>query len=1187
MQGIIDEEVDKMLAEGVIEPSNSPWSSPIVLAKKKDGKHRFCIDFRKVNEVTRKDAYPLPFINVILDKLRRARYISTIDLKSGHWQVPLTPSSKPITAFTVPSRGLYQFRVMPFGLHSAPATFQRLMDRVIGPELDPYCFAYLDDIVVLGETFEQHLEVLQEVFRRLRAANLRLNPDKCQFGRRSLTYLGHVVTAAGIRTDPDKVAAIRQLATPKTLRQLRRFLGMASWYRRFIPDFSRIAAPLNRLLKKGGRWDWTSEQDAAFNTLKDSLSAAPVLACPDFGKPFVLQTDAADTGLGVALTQYVDGGDHVIAYASRSLTKPEQAYSTTEKECLAVVWGIEKMRPYLEGYRFTVLTDHQSLKWLQPIKDPTGRLARWAISLQQHDFDIRYRKGVLNRVADTLSRQPAATEDETTPEDLFALEDAPGCNWYNRMRQEVEKDPTAHPDYCIRNERLHRHFWDMSDSTEPELSGPWKLCVPKPARAAVLRECHDNPTAGHLGIAKTTARLALWYYWPGMFREAAQYVRNCPSCQRYKTPQQQPPGKMYPTPNRQPWETVSTDLVGPLPRSSRGNCYVVVMQDRFTKWVQCRAVRKATARAVTQALYEDVITRFGCPVTVISDNGTQYTGGTFRTFLRELGIVHRLTPPYTPQANPVERTNKTQKTMVAQFCEADQKKWDARLPELMFALNTSRHESTKYTPALLNFGRELVVPNAVHRPTPGNAAADPPADPSADTAADPPADTTADEVNEAADAVHHSERLRLLKDTFELVRVNLARAFAKQSKHYNLRHREWRCHLGDRVLKRDHPLSSGAKGFAAKLAPKYSGPYTITKVLSPVVYNLRSPSGQKILRVHIKDLKPYRMTEPPTDCLTIYRMPNPRAPPAPADLPSAKQQRRRRQAGQAELAQAARRAAHQLQQWLRRTPRTLQDGKRRARNPPRTGPTASGEHLLPPQTRPAASICWIDGVDRRALPRLTGESSGPGTPMDLTVRRRQQDPTPPLPLPSLPLPRVPDRTPPTSTPTGPPTSTPTGPPKAPPTGSPPEQTLQPANHPPKATTAPTATTVEGITGVFPARTNRRSTGRPAVSRRNASPTAPTPEGQADPHRETHSSVCPVRGDTSGLGTVTGPRTPPPPPDCTRFVRPSTDRRAPLRYAVTAPQTPPDLTRCAPPNPGNTSAGPPPSPTMNLPDRQHN
>jgi transposase InsO family protein len=487
--------------------------------------------------------------------------------------------------------------------------------------------------------------------------------------------------------------------------------------------------------------------------------------------------------------------------------------------------------------------------------------------VKQHDFDIRYRKGVLNRVADALSRQPATAKDETTPEGLFTLEGAPGCSWYTKMRREVEQNPAAYPDYCIQGDRLHRHFWDMSDSTEPELSDPWKLCVPKPARAAVLKECHDNPTAGHLGIAKTTARLALRYYWPGMFREAAQYVRKCPSCQRYKTPQQQPPGKMYPTPNRQPWETVSTDLVGPLPRSSRGNCYVVVMQDRFTKWVQCRAVRKATARAVTQALYEEVITRFGCPVTVISDNGTQYSGTTFRTLLQELGITHRLTPPYTPQANPVERTNKTLKTMVAQFCEADQKKWDARLPELMFALNTSRHESTKYTPAMLNFGRELVVPNAVHRPAPGNAAAD------------PPADTAADEVKEADDAVHHSERLRLLKDTFELVRVNLARAFAKQSKYYNLRHREWRCHLGDRVLKRDHPLSSGAKGFAAKLAPKYSGPYTITKVLSPVVYNLQSPSGQKILRAHIKDLKPYQLPDPPADIDNTTTLVYPQVPP--------------------------------------------------------------------------------------------------------------------------------------------------------------------------------------------------------------------------------------------------------------------------------------------------------------------
>jgi transposase InsO family protein len=406
------------------------------------------------------------------------------------------------------------------------------------------------------------------------------------------------------------------------------------------------------------------------------------------------------------------------------------------------------------------------------------------------------------------------------------------------------------------------------------------------------------------------------------------------------------PAGVDPTPNRQPWETVSTDLVGPLPHSSRGNCYVVVMQDRFIKWVQCRAVRKAAARAVTQALYE-VITRFGCPVTVISDNGTQYSGGTFRTLLQELGIAHRLTPPYTPQANPVERTNKTLKTMVPQFCEADQKKWDARLPELMFALNTSHHESTRrYTPALLNFGRELVIPNAVHRPAPGNAAAD-------------------DEVKETDDAVHHSERLRLLKDTFELVRVNLARAFTKQSKYYNLRHRKWRCHPGDRVLKRDHPLSSGAKGFA----PKYSGPYTVTKVLSPVVYNLQSPSGQKILRNHIKDLKPYQMPELPAEFTNICRMPNQRIPPPPNGLQSVRQQLDRRLAGQADLMQAAQRAALKIRERFRRAPRNPQEGRTENRttrdvrsmsappqpNPMPVGPTASGEASSLPQTSKPSS----------------------------------------------------------------------------------------------------------------------------------------------------------------------------------------------------------------------------------------
>lgn len=835
MQEIINVEVNKMLAGGIIEPSNSPWSSPIVMVRKKDNTFRFCIDFQKINERSQKDAYPLPFINAILDKLRKARYISTIDLKQGYWQVPLTESSKPITAFTVPGRGLFQFKVMPFGLHAAPATFQRLMDRVIGEDLD-YCFAYLDDLIVLGTTFEEHLRNLKEVFRRLKAANLRLNPEKCQFGKRSLKYLGHLVTPQGIRTDPDKVAAILTIPAPTNVRALRRFLGVASWYRRFVKNFSQIAAPLNKLLKKKSRWQWNQEQEQAFDTLKNCLTQAPVLTCPDFTRPFILQTDASDRGIGVALIQNHSDGDHVIAYGSRTLTATEKKYSVTEKECAAIVWGIEKMRPYLEGYHFTVVTDHQSLKWLHSMKSPSGRIARWAMYLQQFSFDIKYRKGVLNKIADALSREPLSTsnkEEELDP--LCIVDGAPfTCPWYAAKKAAVLANPKAFPDYCIRNDRLYRHFFDVSDSTETEFSDPWKLCVPKPMRDQVMKENHDLPTAGHLGIAKTSARIALRYYWPGMFRDTAKYVRSCFSCQKYKTLQSQLPGKMHPSKNSAPWDTVSTDLIGPLPRSSRQNSYLVMFQDRFTKWTVCRPIRKATSKAVTQAFYEDVIMRFGCPNTVITDNGTQYTGQPFKVLLEELGIQHRLTPPYTPQANPVERTNKTTKTMIAQMCETDQRKWDSCLPELMFALNTARHDSTGFTPALLNFGRELQPPRGLFKETQSEESKEP----------------------SQGEIEKYSGRIKRIAETYELVRVQLGRAFTNQSKHYNLRRREVKYHVGDKVYKKEHTLSSATKGVANKLSPKFSGPHTVTRVISPVVYDLKSGTGKVFRRIHIKDLKP-------------------------------------------------------------------------------------------------------------------------------------------------------------------------------------------------------------------------------------------------------------------------------------------------------------------------------------------
>jgi len=390
MHAVINKEVEEMLEQGVIEPSDSPWSSPIVVVRKKDGKHRFCIDFRRVNDVTHRDAYPLPQVTATLDKLRGARYLSTLDLENGYWQVPLTPESRPITAFTVPGKGLFHFRVIPFGLHSAPATFQRLLDTV--------------DIIVISRTFSEHIELLAETFRRLREAHLRLNPEKCKFCVEQLKYLGHVVGRDGIRTDPEKVSAVAEWSEPTTIKQIRQFLGMASWYRRFIGNFSTIAAPLTQLTRKNAQWKWGDEETIAFRALKERLISAPVLACPDFTRRFFLQTDASSTGLGAVLTQRYEESDRVIAYASRTLNAAERNYSATELECLAVIWSIRRMRNYLEGYDFTVITDHQALKWLRKIDSPTGCLGRWALELQQYNLEVQYRRGTLNRVANALSR---------------------------------------------------------------------------------------------------------------------------------------------------------------------------------------------------------------------------------------------------------------------------------------------------------------------------------------------------------------------------------------------------------------------------------------------------------------------------------------------------------------------------------------------------------------------------------------------------------------------------------------------------------------------------------------------------------------------------------------------------------------------------------------------------------------
>ena len=402
---VLQEQLSELLASGKVEPSTSPWASPVIMTPKKTGGFRMCVDYRKLNSVTTVDAYPMPTIDAILSSLQGAQVFSSLDLRSGYWQMMVHPDDVEKTAF-ICQGGLYQFRVLPFGVINGPASFQRLMSAVLGDLIGRTCYVYLDDIVCFSPSVDQHLSDLRDVLTKLQQAGLTVNLDKCHFGCREMVYLGHVITPDGVKPDPDKVDSIKSYPVPSNVKQLERFLGMIAWFHKFIPNFSTIAEPLHNLRRKTTAWKWSEGCQEAFDALKRLLTTEPVLCYPDTTQPFTVHTDASDVGLGAVLQQGQGSDVRTIAYASRALNSAERNYSTTERECLAVVWAMEKWRPYLEGKKCRVFTDHQALCWLFRKSKQTPRLARWVLRLQDFKFDVVYRPGALNNVPDALSRLP-------------------------------------------------------------------------------------------------------------------------------------------------------------------------------------------------------------------------------------------------------------------------------------------------------------------------------------------------------------------------------------------------------------------------------------------------------------------------------------------------------------------------------------------------------------------------------------------------------------------------------------------------------------------------------------------------------------------------------------------------------------------------------------------------------------
>lgn len=736
--------LQNMLQQEVIRESSSPWAAPIVLVKKKDGSWRFCVDYRKLNALTHKDAYPLPRIEESLTCLTKAAWYSTLDLASGYWQVEMDPRDREKTAFTTPL-GLFEFQRMPFGLCNAPATFQRLMQRCLGGQVNESLLIYLDDVIVFSPDFDTHLQHLELVFRKLAAHGLKLQPPKCKLFQRKVTYLGHVISKDGISTDPEKTAVVQSWPVPSTTKQVRSFLGFVGYYRRFIKGFSKVAAPLHALLvgtagmKKGPvTVQWTTDCQVAFDTLKTALVSAPILGYADFSKPFHLYTDASLAGLGAVLAQVQDGQERVMAYASRSLSPTErndQNYSSFKLEFLALKWAVtEKFRDYLWGHKFVAFTDNNPLVHLD-----TAHLGateqRWAAQLANFDFELKYRPGSSNRNADLLSRLPQEAEscglqasEETAvveSEDSRATcESWKSCQEEDQVLSRVLEwvsrghHPTTE---ASRGElpavRRHLREWKrlyIQDGTlrrraQDHNTGLTlaQIVVPRSKTRDLWEQYHR--TSGHMGVAKIEALLRKTFYWPGMGSDLQDWTSTCFHCLQHKSGLEVR-APLVPILTSYPLETVAVDYLS-LGRPADTYPYLLVITDLFSKYGWAVPTKDQTAATTVHALWRHLIQPWGCPERILSDRGATFESSLVAQLCSLYGCAKVRTTPYRPQGNGAcERFNKTLLSLLTGLHPDDQTRWPDHLPTLLQIYNNTPHETTGLTPHFVMFGRHARLP---------------------------------------------------------------------------------------------------------------------------------------------------------------------------------------------------------------------------------------------------------------------------------------------------------------------------------------------------------------------------------------------------------------------------------------------------------------------------------------------
>lgn len=828
VQKLMYAELDRMISLGVIEPSDSPWNNRVAFVRKGD-KCRLCLDARRLNALTVKDAYPLPNIEGLLSRLGDTYYISSIDLKDAFWQLPLERSSREKTAFTIPGRPLYQFTVMPFGLCNAAQRLCRLMDKVIPSRVRESVFVYLDDLLVVSATFSEHLRLLEEVAGFLEKAGLTINVGKSKFCCKELKYLGYIVGEGKLHPDPEKVSAIEKYSYPKTPKQVRSFMGATGWYRRFIKDYALIAAPIFDTLKKKKVFEFTDEAKIAFENLKAALISGPVLIHPNFNKDFFVQCDASDVGMGAVLFQKDENDEErPVAYFSQKFTSAQKNYSVTERECLAVVAAIKKFRPYIEMMPFTVITDHSSLKWLMTQKDLSGRLARWSLQLQSFNFEVQHRKGKLNVVPDILSRYDLEEICMHTQQLIDLESPAFKDDDYKEIINKIEELKESLPDLKSCNGYVYKRTIPY-DGTEME-DFAWKLWVPAALTNNIIKNLHESLEAGHGGIGKTIKRAREYFYWPNMNAQIREFVNQCQDCKENKPANVtlRPPMTTEPQVHR-PFQKIYIDFLGPYPRSKKGNSYILIVLDALTKFVLLKAAAKANSKNTINFLISEVFHKFGCPETIVSDNGSHFISKDFAEMVKTFGIYHMRTAQYSPQANASERVNQSILAAIRTFLQTDQTEWDVYLSEIECALRSSVHKSIGMTPYFALFGVNMATHASAYKIMRNLELID-----DYETAVLPKNDK------------HDLTRLR--------IRENLQKSFEQHAKTYNIRSRAVQFQPGQEIYRRNFQLSDFSKQRNAKLGKKFVK-CRILKSVGKNLYELEDMQGKAIGIYHAKDLK--------------------------------------------------------------------------------------------------------------------------------------------------------------------------------------------------------------------------------------------------------------------------------------------------------------------------------------------